>query len=57
LGVELPVGRLGPHDRSAGPVFDTFKYRFTLSSTFPWTTVVSNFDPLDWLANALRPLW
>ncbi len=33
--------------------FDTFKYRFTETRLFPWTTVVSD-EPLDWLEEALR---
>jgi hypothetical protein len=55
---QLMIGHDSEHpDYGYGPVFDTFKYRFTLSSTFPWTTVVSDTDPLDWVADALRPLW
>jgi len=55
---QLMIGHDSEHpDYGYGPVFDTFKYRFTLSSVFPWTTVVSDTDPLDWLADALRPLW
>ena len=44
-------------DYGYGPAFDQFKYRFTLSRVFPWTTVVSDTDPLDWIEDALRPLW
>ena len=40
-----------------GPVFETFKHRFTYSRTGPWTTVVSNTDPLDWLEETLNPIW
>jgi len=55
---QLMIGHDSEHpDYGYGPVFDTFKYRFTLSSVFPWTTVVSDTDPLDWIADALRPLW
>ena len=55
---QLMIGHDSEHpDYGYGPVFDTFKYRFTLSSIFPWTTVVSDTDPLDWLADALRPQW
>jgi hypothetical protein len=55
---QLMIGHDSEHpDYGYGPVFDTFQYRFTLSSVFPWTTVVSDTDPLDWLADALRPLW
>lgn len=39
------------------PVFDQFKHRFTYSRQVPWTTVVSDTDPLDWLDDALKPLW
>jgi hypothetical protein len=55
---QLIIGHDSEHpDYGYGPVFDTFKHRFTLSSVFPWTTVVSDTDPLDWIADALRPLW
>jgi hypothetical protein len=55
---QLIIGHDSEHpDYGYGPVFDTFKYRFTLSSVLPWTTVVSDTDPLDWIADALRPLW
>lgn len=55
---QLIIGHDSEHpDYGYGPVFDTFKYRFTLSSIFPWTTVVSDTDPLDWLADALQPQW
>jgi hypothetical protein len=55
---QLMIGHDSEHpDYGYGTVFDTFKYRFTLSSVFPWTTVVSDTDPLDWIADALRPLW
>jgi hypothetical protein len=54
----LIIGHDSEHpDYGYGPAFDTFKYRFTLSSVFPWTTVVSDTDPLDWIADALKPLW
>jgi hypothetical protein len=33
--------------------FGLFKYQFTDSRLFPWTTVVSD-EPLDWLEEALR---
>jgi hypothetical protein len=33
---------------------DTFKYRFTESRIFPWTTVVSD-EPLDWLEERSPP--
>lgn len=39
------------------PVFEQFKYRYTFSRFTPWTTVVSDSDPLDWLDEALKPLW
>jgi len=39
------------------PAFDRFKYRHTYSRLTPWTTVVSDTDPLDWLDDALCPLW
>jgi len=39
------------------PVFERFKYRYDYTRLLPWTTVVSNVDPLDWLEDALRPLW
>ena len=55
---QLMIGHDSQHpDYGYEPVFDTFKYRFTLSSVFPWTTVVSDTDPLDWIPNALAPLW
>lgn len=55
---QLIIGHDSEHpDYGYGPAFDAFKYRFTLSSVFPWTTVVSDSDPLDWIADALRPLW
>jgi hypothetical protein len=55
---QLMIGHDSEHsDYGYGPAFDTFKYRFTLSSVFPWTTVVSDTDPLDWIEDALRPLW
>lgn len=55
---QLMIGHDSEHpDYGYGPVFDTFKYRFTLSTLFPWTTVVSDTDPLDWLATALQPQW
>ncbi len=55
---QLMIGHDSEHsDYGYGPVFDKFKYRFTLSSVFPWTTVVSDTDPLDWIADALLPLW
>jgi hypothetical protein len=55
---QLMIGHDSEHpDYGYGPAFDTFKYRFTLSSVFPWTTVVSDTDPLDWIADALKPLW
>ena len=55
---QLMIGHDSEHpDYGYGPAFDTFKYRFTFSSVFPWTTVVSDTDPLDWIADALRPLW
>jgi hypothetical protein len=55
---QLMIGHDSEHpDYGYGPVFDTFKYRFTVSSVLPWTTVVSDTDPLDWIEDALRPLW
>jgi hypothetical protein len=55
---QLMIGHDSEHpDYCYGPVFDTFKFRFTLSTVFPWTTVVSDTDPLDWIEGALRPLW
>jgi hypothetical protein len=36
---------------------ERFKYRYTFTRLTPWTTVVSDSDPLDWLDDALRPLW
>lgn len=55
---QLMIGHDSQHpDYGYGPAFDTFKYRFTLSDIFPWTTVVSDTDPLDWIEDALRPLW
>jgi hypothetical protein len=55
---QLMIGHDSEHpDYGYGPAFDTFKYRFTLSSVFPWTTVVSDTDPLHWLDAVLRPLW
>lgn len=55
---QLMIGHDSEHpDYGYGPAFDTFKYRYTLSSVFPWTTVVSDTDPLDWIEDALRPLW
>lgn len=39
------------------PVFSSFRYRYDYKRLFPWTTVVSDDDPLDWLEEALRPLW
>ena len=55
---QLIIGHDSEHpDYGYGPAFDQFKYRFTLSSVFPWTTVVSDTDPLDWIEDALRPLW
>jgi hypothetical protein len=54
----LIIGHDSEHpDYGYGPAFDTFKYRFTLLSVFPWTTVVSDTDPLDWIVDALKPLW
>lgn len=38
-------------------VFGRFRYRYTYSRAVPWTTVVSDIDPLDWLDEALLPLW
>lgn len=40
-----------------GPAFERFKYRYTFDRLMPWTTVVSDTDPFDWLDEALRPLW
>ena len=40
-----------------GPVLDKFKYRYTYSRLHPWTTVVSDTEPLDWLESALQPIW
>ena len=55
---QLIIGHDSEHpDYGYGPAFDQFKYRFTLSSVLPWTTVVSDTDPLDWIEDALRPLW
>jgi hypothetical protein len=55
---QLIIGHDSEHpDYGYGPAFDQFKYRFTLSRVFPWTTVVSDTDPLDWIEDALRPLW
>jgi hypothetical protein len=55
---QLMIGHDSQHpDYGYAPVFDTFRYRFTHSSLFPWTTVVSDTDPLDWLEDALTPLW
>lgn len=34
--------------------FEQFKYKFTYSRMTPWTTVVSDTDPLDWLDDALK---
>lgn len=54
----LIIGHDSEHpDYGYSPAFVTFKYRFTLSKIFPWTTVVSDTDPLDWIEDALRPLW
>lgn len=39
------------------PLFERFKYRYDHTRLMPWTTVVSDLDPLDWLDEALRPLW
>lgn|GEM_PF-1619847 len=39
------------------PFFERFKYRYDYTRLVSWTTVVSDVDPLDWLDEALRPLW
>lgn len=55
---QLLIGHDSQHDvYGYGPAFDHFKYRFTSDRPVPWTTVVSDTDPLDWLEEALRPLW
>ena len=36
-------------DLGLTPVFDTFKYQFTWKVKHPWTTVVSNRIPIDFL--------
>lgn len=39
------------------PGLAKFKYRYNYTRLLPGTTVVSDTDPLDWLDDALRPLW
>lgn len=40
-----------------GPALDLFRYRYDYKRMLPWTSVVSDSDPLDWLDEALQPLW
>jgi hypothetical protein len=55
---QLLIGHDSEHPAYGyGPAFERFKYRYTFSRLTPWTTVVSDTDPLDWLDDALRPLW
>ena len=55
---DLMIGHDAEHPdyRYAAP-FDKLKYRYTLQRVFPFTVVGSNTDPLDWLDDALKPLW
>lgn len=39
------------------PALARFKYRYNYTRLMPGTTVVSDSDPLDWIEDALRPLW
>lgn len=56
--IQLIIGHDSEHpDYGYDPVFEQFKYRFTYSRMMPWTTVVSDTDPLDWFDDALKPLW
>lgn len=55
---QLLIAHDSQHDAYGyGPAFERFKYRFTFDRLVPWTTVVSDTDPLDWLDAALRPVW
>ena len=50
---QLLIGHDSQHpDYGYGPVFDTFKFRFTDERMMPWTTVVSD-EPLDWLGERI----
>jgi hypothetical protein len=55
---QLLIAHDSQHDAYGyGPAFERFQYRFTFDRLVPWTTVVSDTDPLDWLDETLRPLW
>ena len=58
LGVGVAICHDTEHPGyNLGPVLDRFKHRFTFDRLQPETTVVSDTMALDWLEEALSPLW
>lgn len=39
------------------PVLGQFRFRFVTSDAWPATSLVSNFNPVDWISEAIRDLW